>query len=799
MADNLVIVESPAKAKTIEGFLGKDFVVKSSYGHVRDLAKNDKAIDIENDFTPNYEVSNDKKDVISELSKLASKAKIVWLATDEDREGEAISWHLFETLKLDKETTKRIVFHEITKSAILEAIQNPRAIDKNLVDAQQARRILDRLVGFELSPILWKKVKPSLSAGRVQSVAVRLIVEREREVEAFNSTSSYKVSALFELEDGKSQLKAELPKRFAKAEEAQKFLESCIGAQFSISNLETKPGKKSPSAPFTTSTLQQEASRKLGFSVAQTMLVAQKLYESGKITYMRTDSVNLSKLALDAAQAEIVKSYGTEYSNPRQYKTKSSSAQEAHEAIRPTYFDQQSVDGDYNEKRLYELIWKRTIASQMSEAKLEKTIVSISNNKNQDTLAATGEVIKFDGFLKVYLESTDEENEDSQEGLLPPITVGQNVSLMNMEAHERFTYPPARYTEASLVKKLEELGIGRPSTYAPTISTIQKRGYVVKEDRQGRERMAQVITLEKEKVTSITKTEITGAEKSKMFPTDIGTVVNDFLVDNFSQILDYNFTAYVEKEFDEIATGQMQWNKMLEEFYFPFHKNVETTEKNSERATGERVLGIDPGSGKTVTARIGRYGPIVQKKMNDEDENPQFAKLRNDQRLETITLEEAIDLFKMPRNLGEYEEKEVVIGIGRFGPFVRHDSSFVSIPKTDDPYTIELPKAIELIEAKRQADREKTIKIFDENPEVKILKGRWGPYISYGKKNIRIPKDTAPESLTLAQCLEMAEKAPEKRGRGGARSSAPAKKTAAKKAPAKKTTAKKKTATKKKS
>ncbi len=758
MAENIVIVESPAKAKTIEGFLGKDFIVKSSYGHIRDLAKNDKAIDIENDFAPTYEVSEDKKAVIAELTRLTSKAKVVWLATDEDREGEAISWHLFESLNLTPSKTRRIVFHEITKNAILEAIKNPRSIDKNLVDAQQARRILDRLVGFELSPILWKKIKPSLSAGRVQSVAVRLIVEREREIEAHKTASSYKVTALFTVKDdkgGSSILKADHPTRFKTKAEAEAYLKSCVGASFSISDLETKPGKKSPSAPFTTSTLQQEASRKLGFSVAQTMVVAQKLYESGRITYMRTDSVNLSETALEAAKREIKKQYGAEYSNPKQYKTKSASAQEAHEAIRPTYFEHSSVDGDNNERRLYDLIWKRAISSQMSDAKLEKTIVSVKATTNKDILTATGEVIKFDGFLKVYMESSDEESEETTEGLLPPLKVGQILQLNEIIAAEKFTYPPARYTEASLVKKLEELGIGRPSTYAPTISTIQKRGYVVKEDRGGRERKLNIVTLKNDKIASSQKTEITGAEKSKMFPTDIGTVVNDFLVDNFKDILDYNFTAYVEKEFDDIAEGKLQWNDMIREFYDPFHKSVEYTEKNSERATGERILGKDPASGKTISARIGRFGPLVQMKAGDDDENPKFAKIRSDQRLETITLEQALDLFKMPRNLGEYEGEEVAIGIGRFGPYIRHNSIFISIPKTDDPYIIEIDRAIELIEAKRVAEKEKTIKVFDEDPEIKVLKGRWGPYISFGRKNIKIPKEKDPARLTYEEVLEL--------------------------------------------
>ena len=808
MAENLVIVESPAKAKTIEGFLGKDYIVKSSFGHVRDLAKSDKAIDVKNNFAPVYEISEDKKAVIAELHRLTKKAKTVWLATDEDREGEAISWHLFEALGLKEAQTKRIVFHEITKPAILAAIKNPRKIDKHLVDAQQARRILDRLVGFELSPILWKKIKPSLSAGRVQSVAVRLIVEREREVEAHNSTSSYKVTAYFIVDDGKGMkatLKADHPTRFKTKEEAQAYLKTCIGAAFSIANLEKKPGKKSPSAPFTTSTLQQEASRKLSFSVAQTMVLAQRLYESGKITYMRTDSVNLSQTALDAAKKEITKQYGAEYSNPKQYKTKSASAQEAHEAIRPTYFEQSSVDGDNNEKRLYELIWKRAISSQMSDAQLEKTIVTISSSKSKDTLTATGEVIKFDGFLKVYMESTDEEStEESSDGLLPPLKVGQKLDLNEIIGLERFTYPPARYTEASLVKKLEELGIGRPSTYAPTISTIQKRGYVVKEDRQGRERMVNILKLKNDQVSASVKTEITGAEKSKMFPTDIGTVVTDFLVENFKTILDYNFTAFVEKEFDDVAEGRIAWSEMIREFYEPFHKSVEFTEKNSERATGERILGKDPASGKVVSARIGRFGPLVQMKVDENDEKPQYAKLRADQRLENITLEQALDLFKMPRNLGNYEDKDVVIGIGRFGPYVRHNSLFVSIPKTDDPYVIDLDRATELIEGKRKADSEKLIRAFDEDPEMKVLKGRWGPYIQFGKKNIKIPKEMDPLKLTFQDCMKLdAAFEASGKGKGGrfGRKNTDEKKTAiapAKKkaAPAKKNAAKKSTTSK---
>jgi len=823
MADNLVIVESPAKAKTIEGFLGNDFIVKSSYGHVRDLAKNDKAVNVSKNFEPTYEISEDKKSVIADLSKLARKAKIIWLATDEDREGEAISWHLFEALDLKDANTRRIVFHEITKTAIQEAIENPRKIDKHLVDAQQARRILDRLVGFELSPILWKKIKPSLSAGRVQSVAVRLIVEREREVEAHKSSSSFKVTANFLVTDDKGaarNLKAELPSRFKTKEDAENFLQKSIGAEYTISNLEKKPGKKSSSAPFTTSTLQQEASRKLGFSVAQTMLIAQRLYEAGKITYMRTDSVNLSQMALNAAKKEIISSFGERYVNTKQYITKSASAQEAHEAIRPTYFQNPTVDGDNNERRLYELIWKRTIASQMSDAQLEKTIVTINSNKVEENFVATGEVIVFDGFLKVYLESSDDENnEDAADGLLPPLTIGQNLDLDFIEARERFSYPPARYTEASLVKKLEELGIGRPSTYAPTISTVQKRGYVMKEDRTGKERKYFVITLKNNAVKEEQKTEITGAEKSKLFPTDIGVVVNDFLVQNFEEILDYNFTAYVEKEFDEIAEGKMKWQSMLAEFYQPFHSNVKHTEENAERASGERILGVDPKSGKTVSARIGRFGPMVQMKMNDEDEKPQYASLRAGQRLETITFEEALDLFKLPRNLGQFEGKDLIVSIGKYGPYIKQEDSFTSLPKTDDPYevtleraieiieekrskpdlfknprnlgkyededvlvsrgrfgpyikfkgmfcaiprnedpfVIELNRAIEIIEAKKKSESEKIIKVFDENKDARVLNGRYGPYVSFGKKNLKIPKNKEPELLTYEDVLKMAE------------------------------------------
>jgi DNA topoisomerase-1 len=761
MADNLVIVESPAKAKTIEGFLGKDFQVKSSYGHVRDLVKNDKGIDIANNFKPFYEISSDKAKVIDELMKLSKKAKTVWLATDEDREGEAISWHLSEALNLKKSNTKRIVFHEITKNAIKEAIANPRTIDMHLVDAQQARRILDRLVGFELSPVLWKKVKPSLSAGRVQSVTVRLIVEREREIESFKSVSSYKVVANFIVKDDKgntSLLKADLSKKLEKKEDAESLLKRLIGAHFSIENLEVKPAKKSPAAPFTTSTLQQEASRKLGFSVAQTMVVAQKLYESGKITYMRTDSVNLSKDALEAAKKTITDNYGSKYSHTRQYKTKSANAQEAHEAIRPSYFDHPTVEGERNEQRLYELIWKRTIASQMSEAQLERTVVTVKNDKSPELFTATGEVIKFDGFLRVYLESSDDEQtEENAEGLLPPLKIGQKLDVREIIATERFSSPSARYTEASLVKKLEELGIGRPSTYAPTISTVQKRGYVVKEDRIGKERSFQVLQLKNDHITKEEKTETYASEKSKLFPTDIGMVVTDFLTTNFEEVLNYNFTATVEKEFDEIALGNLPWPDMIKHFYVPFHKTVEKTIEHSERATGERELGTDPQSGKKVIVRIGRFGPIVQMN-NGEDEKPQYASLRPNQRLDSITLDEALDLFKLPRNIGKYEDADITIAIGRFGPYAKHNNAFYSLQKTDDPYEIGLERAIEIIELKRKTERERIIKVFKHKEEdVQVLNGRWGPYLAIGDNNYKLPKDKEPASLTLADCLHIAE------------------------------------------
>jgi len=772
MQDNLVIVESPAKAKTIEKFLGKDFMVTSSMGHIRDLEKKDAGIDLENNYIPKYIVSPDKKKIVTELKKLAKEAKQVWIASDEDREGEAIAWHLQEVLKLKPEKTKRIVFHEITKDAILKAVENPRPIDINLVNAQQARRVLDRLVGFEVSPVLWKKVKPSLSAGRVQSVAVRLIVEREREIINFESTSSFRVTAIFMVPDDKGntvELKAELNRRFDTKEEAQKFLEKCQTAEFRIGDIQKKPSKRTPAAPFTTSTLQQEASRKLGFSVSQTMSVAQRLYESGKITYMRTDSVNLSDLAINTSKTTIINTHGEKYHKFRQYTTKSKGAQEAHEAIRPTYMDQDEVSGSAQEKRLYELIWKRTIASQMADAELERTTVSIRISNTGEVFQATGEVIKFDGFLRVYLESTDNEDDGSDtKSLLPQVKTNQVLRANLIEATERFTQKPPRYTEASLVKKLEEQGIGRPSTYAPTITTIQNRGYVVKEDRPGVEREYIQLTLKNRKLAEKTKIETTGAEKSKLFPTDIGMVVNDFLIKYFDQIMDYSFTANVEVEFDEIADGKRVWNDVIDEFYKPFHQNIENALEVSERTNGERYLGDDPKTGFPVSVKIGRYGPLAQLgETTEEGEKPQFASLRSGQILETITLEEALDLFKLPRDLGEYENKKVTVAIGRFGPYVRHDSKFVSLEKNvDDPYSIELPRAIELIEAKREKDRNALIKTFDEEPELRILNGRWGPYISYKKKNYKIAKGTDATKLSLEECMKIVEAGPvPKKGR----------------------------------
>ena len=759
---NLLIVESPAKAKTIEGYLGKDFMVKSSYGHIRDLVKTDDAIDIANNFKQKYEVPADKKAVVSELKKLAKEAETVWLASDEDREGEAISWHLYETLGLRDDKTKRIVFHEITKPAILKAIETPRGIDYNLVNAQQARRVLDRLVGFELSPVLWKKVKPALSAGRVQSVAVRLIVDREREINRFKAEAAFKIVAVFHTGNPRESFKAELPQRFSDVVEAERFLSDCVHATFVVNSLETKPSKRNPAAPFTTSTLQQEASRKLGFSVARTMTVAQRLYEAGRITYMRTDSVNLSDTALQGAEQEIKAAYGEKYHKRRQYRTKSAGAQEAHEAIRPTYFDRHTIDGDNAEKRLYELIWKRAIASQMSEAEFEKTTAKIGISTRKEELVANGEVMRFDGFLKVYFESTDDDQETSfdEEGdnaLLPPLQRSQQVQLRAMTATERFSRPSARYTEASLVKKLEELGIGRPSTYAPTISTIQNRGYVVKEDRDGKPRDYRVLELIDGRVSTSTKTEITGAERAKLFPTDIGVVVNDFLVEHFKGIVDFNFTAKVEKEFDEIAQGMKEWTDMLHGFYGPFHNEVETTIKNADRATNERELGIEPETGKRVIVRIGRFGPMVQIGAADDEEKPRFASLRPGQMIETITFEEALDLFKLPKKVGEFEGKEMTVAIGRFGPYIRHNNAFYSLPKEVDPHDVNTESAIEIIKDKRQRDSEKIIKVFEENPEARIENGRWGPFIRFGKQNIKIPKGTEVQDISYADVLKWAE------------------------------------------
>ena len=772
---NLVIVESPAKAKTIEKFLGKDFVVQSSFGHIRDLSKKGISVDIENNFEPSYEIPDDKKKVITELRKYVKKAETVWLASDEDREGEAISWHLSEALNLDPKKTKRIVFHEITKPAIVKAVENPRAIDTNRVNAQQARRVLDRLVGYELSPILWKKVKPSLSAGRVQSVAVRLIVEREKEIKEFTPESAFKVTAVFYPEGSDQALTftADLPERLKTVDEVKSLLQECIGAEFTVESLEKKPAKKSPAAPFTTSTLQQEASRKLGYSVSKTMLLAQRLYEAGKITYMRTDSVSLSNTALAAAAQEIEGRYGKEYAQTRAYKTKAKGAQEAHEAIRPTNLAADHVGGDSSESKLYELIWKRTIASQMSDAQLEKTTAKITISNSERYFVAKGEIVTFDGFLKVYFESTDDESGNKtfsfgDDKVLPPLKVDETLELEEIMATERFTRYPPRYTEASLVKKLEELGIGRPSTYAPTISTIQKRGYVEKKDKEGSPRDYQVITLKNEAISEGKQTENTGAEKAKLFPTDVGIVVNDFLMKHFEKIMDYHFTATVEEEFDEIARGEREWHHMIQEFYGPFHGNVEYTLEHAERASGERVLGEDPKTGKPVIARIGRYGAMIQIGTKDDEEKPRFTSLRADQSIETITFEEAMDLFKLPRTLGEYEGEQVDAAIGRFGPYVRWGSLFASLKKTegDDPYTIKLDRAIELIEAKKKAEKEKYIKTFDEREDVQVLKGRYGPYIKVGKQNVRIPKDKEPKDLTLEECLQLAEESKNKPKRG---------------------------------
>ncbi len=770
MAKNLVIVESPAKAKTIEGFLGKDFLVKSSIGHIRDLPKKGgMAIDIKNGFAPTYEVSADKKKVVDELSKLSKKSETVWLATDEDREGEAIAWHLQEALKLKAEKTKRIVFNEITKSAITKAVDNPREIDINLVNAQQARRVLDRLVGFELSPVLWKKVKYGLSAGRVQSVAVRLIVEREKEITNFVSESTYKVSAFF-LNADQKVFKADLPKRFKSKEEAVSFLEACSNSSFTISSLTKKPAKKSPTAPFTTSTLQQEASRKLGFTVGQTMSVAQKLYESGKITYMRTDSMNLSDDAIKSAGGFIESNYGSEYFKSRKFATKSKGAQEAHEAIRPTNLSNAKVDGERNYQRLYELIWKRTIASQMSDAQLERTTAEITVSNASNHFVAKGEMIKFDGFLKVYMESTDDEDSEEQDGMLPKLNEGEVIFSREINAVERFSKPKPRFTEASLVKRLEELGIGRPSTYASTITTIQNRGYVEKGQREGVLKPFVSLTLKDKAISEEQKSEKIGSDKSKLKPTDIGIVVTEFLETNFSDVMDYGFTADVEKEFDFIAKGEKVWNDMISQFYDGFVKTVNDVADTSEAAKGQRLLGTEPKSGENVYVKIGRFGPMAQIGEASDEKKPRFASLLASQSITTITLEETLELFKLPRTVGEFEGEEVVAAIGRFGPYLRFKGKFVSIKKDDgdEPLTIEIDRAIELILAHRKVEAERIINRFEGEPLVQVLNGRYGPFIQIGegsrknKTNVKIPKDVEPKSLTREICLELADKSKKK-------------------------------------
>lgn len=782
MSKNLVIVESPAKAKTIEKFLGKDFKVLSSYGHIRDLKKKDFSIDIEHNYAPVYEISADKKELVANLINEAAKAEIVWLASDEDREGEAIAWHLYEALGLKPHNTKRIVFHEITKNAILEAIEHPRDIDQNLVDAQQARRVLDRIVGFELSPVLWKKVKPALSAGRVQSVAVRLIVEREREVLAFKAEAAYRVIAVFKVEDSKGKkvdLRAELNTRFKTKQEANLFLERCKEATFTIESVVKKPTKRSPAAPFTTSTLQQEAARKLGYSVSQTMMISQKLYESGFITYMRTDSVNLSSLAVNAAKEQIVSTMGEPYLQIRKYQTKAKGAQEAHEAIRPTYMNNPQIDGSSQESRLYDMIWKRTLASQMSDAQLEKTTVEIGVSGLTEKFLAVGEVVKFDGFLRVYIESTDEDDSkaESEGKILPPLNEGEMLSFSDITATERFTQRPARYTEASLVRKMEELGIGRPSTYAPTISTIQNRAYVERSELEGTERIYNVLRLHNSAITDQDHSEITGADRGKLIPTDIGMVVNDYLTEQFPNILNYHFTADVELEFDTIAEGKLEWTKAIDSFYKVFHPSVvEAMNLRTEQRVGERILGTDPKTGRQLSVKISRFGPVVQIGKQDEEEKPIFASLRKGQSMGTITFEEALKLFELPRQVGEYEDKVVTIGIGRFGPYIRHDAKYVSLPKEFDPMDVTLDEAITLIEEKRKQESERLLKVFAEDENLQILNGRFGPYIVFEKANYKIPKTTDPQSLSYEDCLAIIKEAQEnpKASRG---KKAPAKKT----------------------
>lgn len=768
MQDNLVIVESPAKAKTIEKFLGKDFKVMSSYGHIRDLKKKELSID-EDTLEPTYEIPDEKQKLVNELKKNAKEAKKIWLASDEDREGEAISWHLCEVLGLDEAKTSRIVFHEITKPAILKAIETPRHLDMNLVNAQQARRVLDRLVGFKLSPVLWRKVKPALSAGRVQSVAVRLIVEREREIQSFKTEPYYRVTAIFALiaEDGSAtEVKAELDRRFKTHEEVETFLEKCKSATYTVDSVAKKPLKRTPAPPFTTSTLQQEAARKLGFTVSQTMMVAQRLYENGRITYMRTDSVNLSGLCINASKEEVIKLWGEEYSKPRNYHTHSKGAQEAHEAIRPTYMNEVQIEGTAQEKKLYELIWKRTAASQMADAQIEKTTVNIDISNTEEKFVASGEVVVFDGFLKVYRESTDDDDNGTEDSLhtLPAMRKGDELQRREVTATERFSQGPNRYTEASLVHKLEELGIGRPSTYAPTISTIQQREYVQKGDKKGEERTYTIDTLKGIKVTQKTKKEMAGSEKGKLLPTDIGIVVNDFLMENFPEIMDYNFTANVEQKFDDVAEGKTEWTKMMKQFDKSFEPTVEKVmNARSEHKAGERELGTDPASGKPVFVKIGRFGPVVQIGSADDKEKPRFSQLPADKSIETITLEEALELSKLPRTLGKFEGLTVTVGAGRFGPYVLHNKKYVSLPKEEDPMTISLETAIELIIKKREQEKERHIKTFAEDAKLEVLNGRYGPYIAYDGKNYRMPKDKHEHAaeLTFEECMDIVNNAPE--------------------------------------
>lgn len=801
MGKNLVIVESPAKAKTIEKFLGKDFHVMSSFGHIRDLKDKGLGIDIENNYKPEYEVSADKQKLVSELKKQAKAADVVWLASDEDREGEAIAWHLYEVLELDKKQTHRIVFHEITKNAILNAIETPRDIDVNLVNAQQARRVLDRIVGFEISPVLWRKIKPSLSAGRVQSVTVRLVVEREREIQHFQAEASFRVSAIFLLNNNENdnvELKAVLKNRFATEKEAIDFIEKCKSSAYNVEEVDTKPTHRSPSAPFTTSTLQQEASRKFGFPVAVTMRVAQQLYESGKITYMRTDSVNLSTLALDAAKEEIISMAGEKYYNRRVYNTKSKGAQEAHEAIRPTYMNQHQVEGTPQERKLYDLIWKRTIASQMAGAEFEKTTVTINIDNSDEKFVAMGEVLKFDGFLKIYMESSDDDMEENVEGMLPRIEVGAELKLNNLHAQEKFSQKPARYTEASLVRKLEELGIGRPSTYAPTISTIQNRSYVEKREIENEARQYRVITLQNGEVNITTAEEKATIEKGKLSPTDIGIVVNDYLAENFPNIMDYNFTATVEAQFDDIAEGNAVWTENIDSFYTKFHTRVEEAKNSTGKKVGERELGIDPKSGKPVFVKIGRFGPLAQIGLASDEEKPKFASLRTGQSIETVSLEEVLELFKLPIDLGEYEGENMRVGVGRFGHYVQFGKTYVSVPKGEDPFAITLQRAIELLEAKREADRNRVIMKF-EAEDIEVLNGRFGAYIAHDGDNYKLPKGTVATELTLEKCKEIiADDSLKSKSKARTKAKTAAKKTATKKTTTKKTTAAKTTATKKK-